>query len=179
MNYDGKPRHPLPSRRYPIFIQAFEKKVSQAQKEVEYFNSLQRLYQVVWEVLETFNLSNEGGMEITSTGILVKFRILPSDKYQTFNALAGAISKALKESGFYLGDDKTLPRKTEDWFTLDVQWTIPKILTIYGGASRVMLSLSGDLDHPSIIITKKRIDVPASYRMDTIIEWVDIVKSPG
>ncbi len=172
MNYDGKPRHPLPSKKYDIFIQAFEKKVAEAQKEIEFYNSLQRLYQVVWETVNTFDLPNDGGIHMTNGGISIVFTVLETDTYDTFNDIVKALSRSLNGNSYYHGEEKELPRKVEGFSAcFEVNWKIQNILTNYGSPARVAFRVNGGENLAGIICRRTKREVPAYTATDYEYEW--------
>lgn len=85
----------VPSKRYDLFIQFFEKKVDEAQKQIEELRKFEPLYNVAREVLEKHDISN--AVKIQNVGSYLSVNIIAGeeDHYKDFVPIVKDICKAL------------------------------------------------------------------------------------
>jgi hypothetical protein len=85
----------LPSKRYDIFIDAFEKIVAAKQKEIRLIEGHQQEYIVVKSALEAMNFDNDSSIHLASYGVFVRIVATPHDLFETFAKIASRISSDL------------------------------------------------------------------------------------
>ena len=91
----------LPSKRYDLFIKAFEKKVEEAQKAIAKMDKLMRPYEICRAALEKAELENETKLELNSDGIRVTIIPLQADKKGFYQTVLTEIGKELQRSNLH------------------------------------------------------------------------------
>ena len=97
MNYAGKPHHSMPSKRYDLFIKAYEKHVSKVQEEIAKLDRLSRPYEIVQLALEAANLDNDINLVLALDNVKVVIRVLDDDQEEKFLPLLASIGAGLVE----------------------------------------------------------------------------------
>lgn len=87
----------LPAIRCETFIEAFEKAVHAAQQRVKKLESGQLEYLACSEVLQKFNLPNDGELALTENGATISVMAMPTDCFATFERMAATLGAALVE----------------------------------------------------------------------------------
>lgn len=74
----------VPSKRYDLFIQFFEQRVTEAQKKIEELREFEPLYNVAREVLEKYDFKNDIRIVREGSYLSVKIVANPEDHYKDF-----------------------------------------------------------------------------------------------
>jgi len=101
MQYEGKPNHPVPSNRYPIFIDAFEKFVTRQQHAIREAEKMQRPYMIVRDAFEAAKLPNDVSIALRANLIDVDIVLLSADRLSSFFPIVRAIGDGLKTHGLH------------------------------------------------------------------------------
>lgn len=88
----------LPSKRYDLFITAFEKYVTKQQEAIRAAESMERIYNLVREALTAADLGNDTRMELEPNALTVTIMVDEGDHISTFAALAANIGAALHKN---------------------------------------------------------------------------------
>jgi hypothetical protein len=86
------------SKRYPIYITAYEKKVAEAQKEISDLSYMERPYNICREVLELHNLPHDINLELHSFEIVIRMKGQASDTKDIYIQLMESIGARLVEA---------------------------------------------------------------------------------
>lgn len=91
----------VPVPRYDLFISAFEKKVAEYQQQIRKIERLERVYNVLKEVGESFKLPNDQKLNLEAARVELHINATPDDTLKTFTKLAEAVGAKLKEAGLH------------------------------------------------------------------------------
>jgi hypothetical protein len=111
----------LPTKRYDIFISAFEKVVERKQKEIERVNALQKAYEIARTALERLELKNDTVLELHERGIDISISPLPTDKKGFYDAMLKEIGQELKAFNLH---PTGLPVATTTSFDFVHEWKL-------------------------------------------------------
>lgn len=117
--------YPVPSKRYDIFQSAFEKKVAEAQKEIESLNKLQGLYTAAREALIAVNLDNDTRLEMYGNYQQVHIRVIvkDGDTMDTFHPLLDELGNALVQRKLHPTGQ---PAARESYIDREFTWNCPR-----------------------------------------------------
>ncbi|MBX9587874.1 MAG: hypothetical protein K2X43_01125 [Hyphomonadaceae bacterium] len=132
----------LPSKRYDLFVKAFEKMVTEAQKSIERARAMELPYNAVKEALEAVNLPHDTKLAFGSSSVSVKVTALPEDRLETFESLVKAIGKRLFEAGAHR-DGEPASERGGWWHQIQYTWNMRRG-DIYSGYVMLTVELPSD-----------------------------------
>lgn len=121
--------YPVPAKRYDIFQTAFEKKVAEAQKEIEALNALQGLYSAAREALIAVNLDNATTLEMSGKYQQVHISVIvkDGDTMDTFHPLLDELGNALVQRRLHPTGQ---PAMREEYIDRKFVWNIQRDKTL-------------------------------------------------
>lgn len=119
--YEGKPRHPVPSRQYAIFIDVFEKRVAEHQAAINKLRGVEHAYNVVTEALKNSRWSGDFSLEASELGIKITAHLGTNDYLDDFASdIVDRIGSALLSGGLH---EDGLPSVADSNIYLSRRWT--------------------------------------------------------
>jgi hypothetical protein len=89
-----------PSLRYDLFIKVVEKEVVAARARIEQLQKMERIYNLVKDVVEHVKPPNDTTIDCSSVSVIMRIQALPTDFLATFDPIINGIGKALVDAGF-------------------------------------------------------------------------------
>lgn len=168
IDYQGAPKHPMPSKRYDIFITAFEKVVAEKQKEIAAIDGLMRPYEIVRQALERAKLPNDASIYLLPGKIKVDIPLQDTDGMAVFVPLLKDIGQELVLARLRL---KETPMMEQSAFRRIFTWKLIKMDNVPSVEVHLCVPYNGT---EKVKITTQQ--VPISY-VDTRYSstWLDEV----
>jgi hypothetical protein len=91
----------VPSKRYDIFITAFDKLVAEAQKEIAKADKLMRPYEIVRGVMERADLKNDVSLYLKPGEIHLYIRVMDDDHREVFDQILREIGRELRGANLH------------------------------------------------------------------------------
>jgi hypothetical protein len=120
MDYKGKPNHPLPAKRYDIFIKYFETKVTEHQKQIECLRTLEQPYNIAKSALELHDYPHATTLSASGTTISIDIK-LGDSHYKEFYPLVETIGKSLVKAN--LRQDWLPASSSSDTWYIKHRWS--------------------------------------------------------
>jgi hypothetical protein len=122
--FDDLPPSRAPSKRYPQFITAFEKLVTEVQEKVRKSEGLQQPYTAVVEALDSLGLKNDTTVQLKEGCVSINIVALPEDTRVKLNTIADTIGSALLSKSLHK-DGKPAYGEGSFWPSMSYVWKIP------------------------------------------------------
>lgn len=101
MDYTGKPNHPMPSKRYDLYIKHYEKKVTEAQKMIEQTARLAPFYNICRDALnKNEHFPNDIKLDTKYNGVYVEIGLTEENHYLDFAPIVQDIQRLLVKKGY-------------------------------------------------------------------------------
>jgi hypothetical protein len=116
--FSRKPLPSVPSRRYTLWIDLFEQKVAEAQKNIQQLTSMERPYNLTKEFFELKALPNDVKIDVLSSYISVNIQALPSNSSEDIRKFRDEFEAFLTKNKFLdpkIGIGENIAGLWKDW----------------------------------------------------------------
>jgi hypothetical protein len=192
--FDSLPRYKVPARRYPQFITAFEKKVTEAQDTIRKIEALQQPYNIAVSVMEEASLENECSVNLYPNSVCISINATQKDNSSLFKQLSTKLGVALKAAGIHkdavpaYGTNQYQASFTYTWRLSDIKKSV--VVTVHlpeGGIEDLAViktwhtntySQFQICERSKLIIEPKHSGQVADIKLDYLQHWMDQMIEP-
>lgn len=91
----------LPSKRYPLWIDMFTRKVAEAQKTIEDLSANENVYNVISSYFSELSLPNEIDINPLGSSVYVEIRLTEQDRFADFVSVVTKLGKKLYDENLH------------------------------------------------------------------------------
>jgi hypothetical protein len=102
------PTYPVPSRRYPSFAAELQERLAILREQALEMQGQKAAWDAVKRAVERINLDNDTKITLHSAGVSVRVQAGPLDFMASFERLAEAIGRELRETGVHTSGEPSV-----------------------------------------------------------------------